>query len=58
MASYTDLNQAWDRLKSRYLGVDRVRTARLAALKKELENLCMKEGEIIDDFVTKLSDFA
>ncbi|GJY47258.1 zinc finger, CCHC-type containing protein [Tanacetum coccineum] len=45
MASYADPKQVWDGLKTRFLGVDRVRTARLATLKRELESLRMKEGE-------------
>jgi hypothetical protein len=58
MASYTDPKQVWDGLKTRYLGVDRVRTARLATLKRELENSRMKEGETVDEFVTKLTGLA
>lgn len=58
MASYTDPKQVWDGLKTRYLGVDRVRTARVATLKRELEGLRMKEDETIDNFVTKLSGLA
>ncbi|GJX69038.1 putative zinc finger, CCHC-type containing protein [Tanacetum coccineum] len=55
MASYTDPKQVWDGLKTRFLGVDRVRTARLATLRKELETMRMKEGEAVDDFVAKLN---
>lgn len=58
MASYTDPKQVWDGLKTRYLGVDRVRAARRATLKRELESLRMKEGETVDDFVTKLTGLA
>ncbi|KAD0845374.1 hypothetical protein E3N88_43637 [Mikania micrantha] len=58
MASYTDPKQVWDGLKTRYLGVDRVRTARLATLKRELENLRMREGETLDDFAAKLTGIA
>ncbi|XP_071704589.1 uncharacterized protein [Rutidosis leptorrhynchoides] len=47
MASYTDPKQVWDGLKTRYLGVDRVISARVATLKRELESLRMKEGEMI-----------
>ncbi|GKG60467.1 hypothetical protein Tco_0612068, partial [Tanacetum coccineum] len=42
----------------RYLGVDRVRTASLATLKRELESLHIKEGETVDKFATKLSGLA
>ncbi|GJR77107.1 putative zinc finger, CCHC-type containing protein [Tanacetum coccineum] len=58
MASYTDPNQVWDGLKTCFLGVDRVRTARLARLKRELESLRMKEGESVDDFASKLTGLA
>lgn len=58
MASYSDPKQVWDGLKTRYLGVDRVRTARVATLKRELESLRMKEGETVDDFATKLFGLA
>ncbi|XP_076933353.1 uncharacterized protein LOC143599242 [Bidens hawaiensis] len=58
MADYTDAKQVWDGLKTRYLGVDRVRTARLATLGRELEGLRMKEGESVDTFATKLTGLA
>nr|GEX05535.1 putative zinc finger, CCHC-type [Tanacetum cinerariifolium] len=58
MASYTDPKQVWDGLKTRFLGVERVRTARLTTLKRELESLRMKEGESVDDFASKLSGLA
>ncbi|KAK1421955.1 hypothetical protein QVD17_24742 [Tagetes erecta] len=58
LAGYSDAKQVWDGLKTRYLGIDRVRTARLATLKRELEGLRMKEGELVDDFTTKLTGLA
>nr|GEY81130.1 putative zinc finger, CCHC-type [Tanacetum cinerariifolium] len=58
MANYTDPKQVWDGLKTRYLGIDRVRAARLATLKRELESLRMKEGETMDEFAAKLSGLA
>ncbi|KAL4589603.1 hypothetical protein LXL04_002511 [Taraxacum kok-saghyz] len=58
MSDYTDPKRVWEGLKTRYLGVDRVRTARLATLKRELESLRMKEGEAVDDFAAKLSGLA
>lgn len=51
-ASYTDPKQVLNGIKIWYLGVDRVRKARLAMLKRELEGLQMKEGEMVDDFMT------
>ncbi|XP_023732958.1 uncharacterized protein LOC111880778 [Lactuca sativa] len=58
MASYTEPKKVWHELKTWYVGVDRVRTSRLATLKRELESLRMKDGETVDDFVTKLSGLA
>ncbi|KAL7595920.1 hypothetical protein Lser_V15G30976 [Lactuca serriola] len=58
MSDYTDPKRVWEGLKTRYLGMDRVRTARLATLKRELESLRMKEGETVDDFAAKLSGLA
>ncbi|KAL4556642.1 hypothetical protein LXL04_034796 [Taraxacum kok-saghyz] len=58
MSDYTDPKRVWEGLKTQYLGVDRVRTARLATLKRELESLPMKEGETVDDFAAKLSGLA
>nr|GEZ95755.1 zinc finger, CCHC-type [Tanacetum cinerariifolium] len=58
MASYTDPKKVWDGQKTRFLGVDRVRSARLATLKRELKSLRMKDGETVDDFVTKLTGLA
>ncbi|KAJ0624940.1 putative RNA-directed DNA polymerase [Helianthus annuus] len=42
-------------LKTRYLGVDRVRAARIATLRRELEGLRLKEGELVDDGASKVS---
>ncbi|CAI9275448.1 unnamed protein product [Lactuca saligna] len=58
MSDYTDPKRVWEGLKTRYLGVDRIRTTRLATLKRELESLRMKEGETVDDFAAKLSGLA
>ncbi|CAI9284326.1 unnamed protein product [Lactuca saligna] len=58
MSDYTDPKRVWEGIKTRYLGVDWVRTARLATLKRELESLHMKEGETVDDFAAKFSGLA
>ncbi|XP_076949374.1 uncharacterized protein LOC143621999 [Bidens hawaiensis] len=58
MGNYVDPKQVWDGLKTRYLGIDRVRMTRVATLKRELESLWMKEGKTVDDFVTKLRGIA
>ncbi|XP_023736152.1 uncharacterized protein LOC111884051 [Lactuca sativa] len=46
--------EAWDALKTMYLGVDRVKTARVQTLKIEFEALNMKESEIVDEFSVKI----
>ncbi|XP_013658190.1 uncharacterized protein LOC106362908 [Brassica napus] len=43
--------KVWDAIKSRHLGADRVREARLQTLMAEFDRLKMKETETIDDFV-------
>ncbi|XP_076937335.1 uncharacterized protein LOC143604883 [Bidens hawaiensis] len=55
MSSHTDPKKVWDGLKTRYLGVERVRAARLSTLRRELERLRIKESETVDDFMAKLS---
>ncbi|KAJ0491798.1 putative RNA-directed DNA polymerase [Helianthus annuus] len=55
MSGYTDPKKVWDGLKTRYLGVDRVRAARIATLRRELEGLRLKEGELVDDGASKVS---
>ncbi|KAJ0500497.1 putative RNA-directed DNA polymerase [Helianthus annuus] len=47
--------EVWDSLKSRYVGAERVKKARLRILKSEFEGLYMKDGESIDDYTAKLS---
>jgi hypothetical protein len=47
---------AWESLKTRYIGVDRVRKAKA---KTEFDGITFKEGESIDDFasrITKITD--
>ena len=50
--------QVWDNLKTRYLGADRVKKARLQTLKSEFDALRMKDGESIDEFAGKLRGIA
>ncbi|XP_022032847.1 uncharacterized protein LOC110933956 [Helianthus annuus] len=46
------------RTEDTVFGVDRVRAARLATLRMELESSRMKEGETVDEFMVKLSGLA
>ncbi|XP_073304648.1 uncharacterized protein [Primulina huaijiensis] len=47
--------ETWDSLKTRYLGGDRVKKARVQTLKSEFDAFRMKETETIDEFAGKLS---
>ena len=49
------VKEIWDAIKTRHLGADRVREARLQTLTAEFENLKMKETSTIDEFVSQLS---
>ena len=48
----------WEAIKTRHVGADRVREARLQTLMTEFERLKMKENDKIDDFVGKLSEIS
>jgi len=45
--------QAWDILKKSYMGVDRVRKARLQKLRRDFELLQMEKSETISDFFSR-----
>ncbi|XP_076960026.1 uncharacterized protein LOC143636268 [Bidens hawaiensis] len=46
--------EIWNAIKTRNLGADRVKEARLQTLMNEFDGMKMKETETIDEFVTKL----
>ncbi|KAJ9551625.1 hypothetical protein OSB04_015670 [Centaurea solstitialis] len=48
----------WDAIKTRNLGADRVREARLQTLITEFDNLKMKESSTIDEYASQLSGIA
>ena len=50
--------QVWEAIKTRHVGAERVREARLQTLNSEFERLKMKDNESIDDFGGKLSELA
>ena len=50
--------EIWDSLKTRYLGSERVKMARVQTLKSELNGLRMKETDTIDEFIGKISGLA
>ncbi|XP_039121641.1 uncharacterized protein LOC120258329 [Dioscorea cayenensis subsp. rotundata] len=47
--------EAWETLKTMYVGADRVKQAKLQTLKSEFEILRMKEAETIDEFAARLT---
>lgn len=46
---------AWNAIKTMYLGADKVKAAKAQTLKGEFEALTMKENEQLDDFYLKLN---
>lgn len=50
--------QVWEAIKSRHMGADRVREARLQTLMCEFDRLKMKDTDKIDDFVGKISEIS
>lgn len=58
---YGDISNAkkvWEAIKTRHVGADRVKEARLSTLQADFDRLKMKETETIDSFVGKLSEIA
>ncbi|XP_013632784.1 uncharacterized protein LOC106416961 [Brassica napus] len=56
-----DLDNAkkvWEAIKSRHMGAERVKEARLQTLMSEFEKLKMKDNDTIDSFVGKLSELS
>ncbi|XP_038988042.1 uncharacterized protein LOC120112543 [Phoenix dactylifera] len=47
--------EVWGSLKTRFVGADRVKTARLQTLKNDFDVMQMKEGETLDDYASRLS---
>nr|XP_051229512.1 uncharacterized protein LOC127347360 [Lolium perenne] len=50
--------EVWDSLKTRFIGVDRVKAARLSTLRGEFDRLYMAEEEQLDDYAGKISGMA
>eukprot|EP00253_Pinus_taeda_P026344 PITA_26344 len=46
--------EAWQTLKTAYQGMEKVRTAKQQLLRRDFENLCMKESNNIDSFFTHM----
>ncbi|XP_076896107.1 uncharacterized protein LOC143548961 [Bidens hawaiensis] len=58
VAHLSTAKDIWDALKTRFVGVDRVREARIESLQHEFDALKIKEMDTIDDFSTKISQIA
>jgi hypothetical protein len=50
--------EVWDSLKTRFVGADRVKAARLSTLRGEFDKLYMAEAELLDDYAGKISGMA
>eukprot|EP00253_Pinus_taeda_P005324 PITA_05324 len=46
--------EAWKNLKASYQGMEKVKTTKLELLRRDFENLCMKESDNIDSFFTRV----
>jgi hypothetical protein len=52
----TTSNQAWDILETTYQGTSKVKIAKLQALRREFENLQMKDSDSIDEFTYRVTE--
>lgn len=52
------LKAIWETIKTRHVGAERVREARLETLMANFDRLKMKEADTIDVFVGKLSEIS
>ncbi|XP_022032247.1 uncharacterized protein LOC110933325 [Helianthus annuus] len=57
VATTRSAKDIWEALRVRYLGADRVQQARLATLRRELEQLKIGEKESVEEFAGKVSEF-
>ena len=53
VAAATSSKQAWDNLQSTYQGTRQVKTSKLQNLRRDFENLQMKDTDSIDSFFTQ-----
>lgn len=50
--------KVWEAIKTRYVGAERVKEARLQTLMTDFDRLKMKDSETVDDFVGRISEIA
>ncbi|KAG7585873.1 Reverse transcriptase RNA-dependent DNA polymerase [Arabidopsis thaliana x Arabidopsis arenosa] len=58
VGEYKTAKEVWEAIKTRHLGADRVKEARLQTLMSEFDRLKMKDTESIDEFAGKLSEIS
>lgn len=58
VSELTSAKKVWDAIKTRHVGAERVKDARLQTLMSEFDRLKMKEADKIDDFGSKLAEIA
>ena len=54
IAAATKSKEAWDILQSAYQGTNKVKIVRLQMLRRDFENLSMKESESMQEFFTRV----
>ncbi|KAK1419880.1 hypothetical protein QVD17_29300 [Tagetes erecta] len=57
VSQLTTVKEIWEALKTRYVGVERVREARLETLLSEFEALKMSSSDSLDNFAAKLQQY-
>jgi hypothetical protein len=55
LATKRTAQSAWEAIKSRQIGVQRVRDANAEQLRKEFDHIRFKDGESVDDFSMRLT---
>ncbi|XP_076934295.1 uncharacterized protein LOC143600479 [Bidens hawaiensis] len=58
VGSLDSAKEIWEALKTRHLGAERVREARLQTLVAEFDALKMKDSEKIDDYANRISEIS
>ena len=58
LATKRTAQSAWEAIKSRRIGVQRVRDANVEQLRKEFDHIRFKDGESVDDFSMRLTGLA
>jgi hypothetical protein len=54
ISSFASSNMAWNILETCYQGVSKVKTIKLQNLRRDFENMKMKDNESVDTFMTQV----